>query len=98
LLTTSARRPVLFCGRAFADKIEGDGLAHWRCACAAHGRGSGTGVVGTVATDNKEDRAHLLEAGDSFTFKSQLRHRYANPSEREDTLVVWANTPITLRK
>jgi hypothetical protein len=27
-----------------------------------------------------------------------LKHRYANPSESEDTVVVWANTPITLRK
>ncbi len=45
-----------------------------------------------------EERVHLLEAGDSFSFKSNLRHRYANPSTHEDTLVVWANTPITLRK
>jgi transcriptional regulator with XRE-family HTH domain len=45
-----------------------------------------------------EDRVHLLEAGDSFSFKSHLQHRYANPSNNEDTLVVWANTPITLRK
>lgn len=45
-----------------------------------------------------EDKKYLLEAGDSFSFKSQLKHRYANPSEHEDTLVVWANTPITLRK
>jgi transcriptional regulator with XRE-family HTH domain len=45
-----------------------------------------------------EDRVHLLETGDSFSFKSHLQHRYANPSEHEDTLVVWANTPITLRK
>jgi transcriptional regulator with XRE-family HTH domain len=45
-----------------------------------------------------EDRVHLLEPGDSFSFKSQLQHRYANPSDNEDTLVVWANTPITLRK
>ena len=44
------------------------------------------------------NRVHLLEAGDSFSFKSNLRHRYANPSAQEDTLVVWANTPITLRK
>jgi transcriptional regulator with XRE-family HTH domain len=44
------------------------------------------------------ERVHLLEAGDSFSFKSRLQHRYANPSDREDTLVVWANTPITLRK
>jgi transcriptional regulator with XRE-family HTH domain len=45
-----------------------------------------------------EDRVHLLEPGDSFSFKSQLQHHYANPSDNEDTLVVWANTPITLRK
>ncbi|MDC1287847.1 cupin domain-containing protein [Gammaproteobacteria bacterium] len=45
-----------------------------------------------------EDQVYLLEVGDSFSFSSHLQHRYANPSEREDTLVVWANTPITLRK
>jgi quercetin dioxygenase-like cupin family protein len=45
-----------------------------------------------------EDRVHLLEAGGSFSFRSHLQHRYVNPSDREDTLVVWANTPITLRK
>ena len=37
-----------------------------------------------------EDRVHLLEAGDSFSFRSHLQQRYVNPSEREDTLVVWA--------
>ena len=41
---------------------------------------------------------HVLEAGDSFSFKSHLRHRYANPSTTIETVVVWANTPITLRK
>jgi transcriptional regulator with XRE-family HTH domain len=40
----------------------------------------------------------VLDAGDSFSFKSNLQHRYANPSDSEETLVVWANTPITLRK
>ena len=45
-----------------------------------------------------EDETHLLGAGDSFSFSSQLQHRYANPSDSEDTLVVWANTPITLRR
>lgn len=29
----------------------------------------------------KEDKKYLLEAGDSFSFKSQLKHRYANPSD-----------------
>ncbi len=40
----------------------------------------------------------ILGTGDSFSFKSHLQHRYANPSTTEDTVVVWANTPITLRK
>jgi len=44
------------------------------------------------------EAVHLLHAGDSFSFKSELRHRYANPSADEDTVVVWANTPISLRK
>lgn len=41
---------------------------------------------------------HELQAGDSFSFKSRLQHRYANPSPSDETVVVWANTPITLRK
>jgi transcriptional regulator with XRE-family HTH domain len=45
-----------------------------------------------------EEEKYLLEAGDSFSFKSQLKHRYANPSDVEDTVVVWANTPISLRR
>ena len=40
---------------------------------------------------------YLLEAGDSLSFSSDLQHRYANPSNREETVVVWANTPITQR-
>jgi len=45
-----------------------------------------------------DGRRHLLEAGDSFSFRSHLQHRYFNPSASDDTLVIWANTPITLRK
>lgn len=45
-----------------------------------------------------DGRQFVLNAGDSFSFKSNLPHRYANPSSNEDTVVVWANTPITLRK
>jgi transcriptional regulator with XRE-family HTH domain len=41
---------------------------------------------------------HRLDAGDSFSFKSDLPHRYANPSDSEEAVVIWANTPITLRK
>ena len=44
-----------------------------------------------------DDQVYLLEAGDSFSFKSGRQHRFANPSDSEDTVVVWANTPITLR-
>ena len=45
-----------------------------------------------------EDKGYRLEKGDSFSFKSQLKHRYANPSNTEQTVVVWANTPISLRR
>lgn len=45
-----------------------------------------------------DGRQFVLDAGDSFSFNSNLPHRYANPSPTEDTLVVWANTPISLRK
>jgi transcriptional regulator with XRE-family HTH domain len=48
-----------------------------------------------LSIDNKN---YLLEAGDSFSFKSQLKHRYVNPSLTEDAVVVWANTPISLRR
>ena len=40
---------------------------------------------------------YILEEGDSFSFNSTLNHRYNNPSKTEDTVVVWANSPITLR-
>jgi len=45
-----------------------------------------------------ENKCYLLEAGDSFSFKSDFKHRYFNPSATEDCVVVWANTPITLRQ
>ena len=45
-----------------------------------------------------EGKPYLLEAGDSFSFPSQLDHRFSNPSDTVDTVVVWANTPISLRK
>ena len=48
-----------------------------------------------LTIDNKQ---YILEAGDSFSFKSQLKHRYANPSDTDETVVVWANTPISLRR
>jgi transcriptional regulator with XRE-family HTH domain len=45
-----------------------------------------------------DQQVHVLEAGDSFSFTSHRQHRYANPSATDETVVVWANTPITLRK
>ncbi len=44
------------------------------------------------------NKKFILEEGDSFSFKSHLKHRFANPSQSQDTTVVWANTPISLRK
>ncbi|MDJ0779747.1 MAG: XRE family transcriptional regulator [Gammaproteobacteria bacterium] len=44
-----------------------------------------------------DERVYRLVAGDSFSFDSRRRHRYVNPSTSEDAVVVWANTPITLR-
>lgn len=66
--------------------------------CDAHKGGEAGVVLSGQLELTIEDRVHLLEAGDRFSFSSHLQHRYANPSEREDTLVVWSNTPITLRK
>lgn len=48
-----------------------------------------------LTIDNKQ---YMLAAGDSFSFKSDLKHRYANLSDSDDAVVVWANTPISLRK
>ena len=44
-----------------------------------------------------DDKTYTLEEGDSFSFNSSLNHRYINPSKTEDTVVVWANSPISLR-
>jgi quercetin dioxygenase-like cupin family protein len=43
-------------------------------------------------------KKYILESGDSFSFKSQLKHSHVNPSLTEDTVVVWANAPISLRR
>ena len=45
-----------------------------------------------------DKKTYLLEEGDSFSFNSETKHRYANPSATHDTVVVWANTPISLRR
>lgn len=44
-----------------------------------------------------DNNVYILEEGDSFSFNSTLNHRYNNPSKTQDTVVIWANSPITLR-
>lgn len=55
-------------------------------------------VISGVLELTIDDKTYQLGAGDSFSFNSKFKHRYANPSSTEDTVVVWANTPITLRR
>lgn len=63
-----------------------------------HHQGEEAGIVlaGTLSLSLGEETYELKE-GDSFSFPSHLPHRYANPSDDEDAVVVWCNTPITLR-
>jgi len=44
-----------------------------------------------------DDKVYILAEGDSFSFNSNLSHRYSNPSKTENTVVIWANSPISLR-
>ena len=44
-----------------------------------------------------EDKVFRLEAGDSFSFAASTPHRYSNPGDSE-AQIVWANTPINLRR
>ncbi len=65
--------------------------------CYHHqGEEAGLVIAGTLNLTLGEETYELKE-GDSFSFPSHLPHRYANPSASEDTVVVWCNTPISLR-
>ena len=44
-----------------------------------------------------DDKVFRLHAGDSFSFDASTPHRYCNPGSTE-AQVVWANTPINLRR
>ena len=44
-----------------------------------------------------EDKVFRLDAGDSFSFAASLPHRYSNPGDSE-AQIVWANTPVNLRR
>jgi len=43
-----------------------------------------------------DKKAFLLKPGDSFSFPASIPHTYRNPGETT-AVVVWANTPVTLR-
>ena len=60
-------------------------------------RGEEAGIVlsGVVELSLGEE-IYTLRAGDSFSFKSNNPHRYHNPGP-DEAVVVWSNTPITLR-
>lgn len=44
-----------------------------------------------------DGKVFRLETGDSFSFAASLPHRYANPGDGE-ARIVWANTPVNLRR
>ena len=39
----------------------------------------------------------VLKAGDSFSFSAEIPHRYRNPGSAE-AQIVWANTPVSLKR
>ena len=51
-------------------------------------------LKGTLEIWLGELECHLLRAGDSFWFESNVGHRWFNPS-KEDALLLWINTPLT---
>jgi len=60
--------------------------------------GEEAGLVLTGQIDlHLEDKVFRLEACDSFSFSASLPHRYSNPGDTEARMV-WANTPVNLRR
>jgi len=51
-------------------------------------------LKGTLEIWLGELECHLLRAGDSFWFESNVGHRWFNPSD-EDAVLLWINTPVT---
>lgn len=51
-------------------------------------------LAGTLEIWLDEMERHVLQAGDSFWFESNLGHRWFNPAEEEAALI-WINTPLT---
>ncbi len=60
------------------------------------GEEAGLVVKGRIDLHLSEKTFHL-NAGDSFSFAADIPHRYSNPGEVE-AQIVWANTPVTLRR
>ena len=44
-----------------------------------------------------DDQVFHLNTGDSFSFSADIPHRYRNPGKVE-AQIVWANTPVTLKR
>ena len=43
------------------------------------------------------DEVFVLQAGDSFSFSADIPHRYCNRGSKQ-AQIVWANTPVTLKR
>jgi DNA-binding transcriptional MerR regulator/quercetin dioxygenase-like cupin family protein len=52
-------------------------------------------LQGTLELWLDELERSILHQGDSFWFESSRGHRWFNPSEKEEALLLWVNTPIT---
>lgn len=52
-------------------------------------------LQGTLEVWLDEWERSILRRGDSFWFESTRGHRWFNPSEQEETLLLWVNTPPT---
>ena len=51
-------------------------------------------LAGTLEIWLDEMERHMLQAGDSFWFESNLGHRWFNPAA-EEAVLIWINTPLT---
>ncbi|WP_299848297.1 cupin domain-containing protein [uncultured Roseovarius sp.] len=61
-----------------------------------HGEEAGLVIKGQIDL-HLDDKVFRLDAGDSFSFAANLPHRYSNPGDGE-AQIVWANTPVNLRR
>ncbi len=61
-----------------------------------HGEEAGLVIKGQIDL-HLDDKVFNLKAGDSFSFSASVSHRYVNSGDGE-AQIVWANTPINLRR